>query len=458
MASDTQKVGKDFFNRPVDEVARDLVGKILVRQMNTHQQCRMRIITTEAYGGGNNSSMPDRASHSHEEHKGNNNGAGQELEGGNLYIAYSRSNQGGAQRQLNITTGKDGDPQAVLVKECQLLYKDNIPNKEGDDNGFLSETKITQKLELNDVPIGGYNMDELSISVISDDDLVGADERDNVNDKRLWRFSIGRLLQVLLIILIIPTMLFASCSSGNEYVGQYIKVAEKDVEANDQKRILWIDSDFNEQYDELNTILADTGKELDELEKKLKLNVENKRSVQKFLGKFDVIVDSSEIDAFMKLHIEYPGSEEDEIRRYIVGYVNNTLDGMTLGSIMPSIYESDEYTKEIKDIISGKANSETAEEEKNNEVADGSFDAEEYTRNPDKHYGEIVTIEGQVVSTYNGYFHVRVDEKYYFDVIGNYSLANKNMLVGDRVRVTGKFILWIETYTLTVDPSSITVL
>jgi 3-methyladenine DNA glycosylase Mpg len=193
-----QKLNEKFFKRSVDKVARDLVGKILVREKSGKTIVRMRIITTEAYGGGENSSMPDTASHSHENYRGNNkNVSGQELEGGNIYIAYSR----GDKKQFNITTGDKNDAQAVLIKECQLLYKDNRPNKEDNTNkGFLTEQAITGELGLHDISVGGYSMEEVGISVFSDGDLIENTKRKNIKNDNPWRFSISRLWSLLIVL------------------------------------------------------------------------------------------------------------------------------------------------------------------------------------------------------------------------------------------------------------------
>jgi 3-methyladenine DNA glycosylase Mpg len=210
MGGNSQKLDKDFFRRPVDEVARELVGKIIVKEKDGKEIVRLRIITTEAYGGGENSSMPDSDSHSHESSEGPNNGKGQELVGGNLYIAYSRSPKGGSQRQVNITTGRENDAQAVLIKECQLLYKDSIPNREGDKKGMLTETTIADKLGLSEIDVGGHSMEACGISVLSDGDLIETTERKNVKDNKLWRFSIGRLLSLLLV----PALIISLGSCG----------------------------------------------------------------------------------------------------------------------------------------------------------------------------------------------------------------------------------------------------
>ena len=53
------KLGYDFYHRPCLEVARDLVGKVLVHRVDG-QELRLRISETEAYCGEG-----DTACHAH---------------------------------------------------------------------------------------------------------------------------------------------------------------------------------------------------------------------------------------------------------------------------------------------------------------------------------------------------------------------------------------------------------
>lgn len=96
------KLQKDFYSRPCLEVARDLVGKVLV-----YNGKRLRISETEAYCGEN-----DTACHAHK-------GRTKRTEvmygpAGNAYIYLCY----GIHWLLNIVTGETDQPEAVLIRAC----------------------------------------------------------------------------------------------------------------------------------------------------------------------------------------------------------------------------------------------------------------------------------------------------------------------------------------------------
>lgn len=96
-----------FFHRPCLTVARDLVGKYLVRRMADGQIVRFRISETEAYCG-----EADTACHAHK-------GRTKRTEvlyadAGTLYVYLCY----GIHWLLNIVTGDPEDPQAVLIRAC----------------------------------------------------------------------------------------------------------------------------------------------------------------------------------------------------------------------------------------------------------------------------------------------------------------------------------------------------
>ena len=98
------KLGRKFFKRDTLIVARDLLGKVLVRKVGK-REIRARIIETEAYVGEQdracharfgktkrNSVMYDRAGHAY------------------VYLCY------GIHELLNIVTEEEGFPAAVLIR------------------------------------------------------------------------------------------------------------------------------------------------------------------------------------------------------------------------------------------------------------------------------------------------------------------------------------------------------
>ena len=94
-----------FFQRPVTQVAPDLLGKTLVRRFDDGRIERYTITETEAYRG-----RDDKACHAH---KGKT--ARTEVmfrEGGLVYVYLIY----GMYWLLNIVTGKEGDASAVLIR------------------------------------------------------------------------------------------------------------------------------------------------------------------------------------------------------------------------------------------------------------------------------------------------------------------------------------------------------
>lgn len=100
------QLGKAFYHRPCLEVARDLVGKVIVRNTPAGE-LRLRITETEAYCGES-----DTACHA-------SRGRTKRtevfyLEAGTIYVYLCY----GMHWMLNIVTGDENDPQAVLIRAC----------------------------------------------------------------------------------------------------------------------------------------------------------------------------------------------------------------------------------------------------------------------------------------------------------------------------------------------------
>lgn len=100
------KLETSFFHRPCLEVARDLVGKVLVHRVNG-QELRLRISETESYCG-----EADTACHAHK-------GRTKRTEvlyfrAGTIYVYLCY----GIHWLLNIVTGEENQPEAVLIRAC----------------------------------------------------------------------------------------------------------------------------------------------------------------------------------------------------------------------------------------------------------------------------------------------------------------------------------------------------
>jgi DNA-3-methyladenine glycosylase len=107
-----KKLGRRFYQRPAIELAPDLLGKILVRQVRGRRvrTYRMRIVETEAYVGSH-----DLACHA-------SKGRTQRTEimfgpGGHAYVYFIY----GMYSMFNIVASVEGDAQAVLIRAGEPL-------------------------------------------------------------------------------------------------------------------------------------------------------------------------------------------------------------------------------------------------------------------------------------------------------------------------------------------------
>lgn len=107
--TDLARLQHPFFRRPAIQVARDLIGTILVRRA-AGQEFRARIVETEAYVGTH-----DLASHASKGRTGRT-----EVmfgEGGHAYVYLIY----GMYQMLNVVTSISDDPQAVLIRAAEPL-------------------------------------------------------------------------------------------------------------------------------------------------------------------------------------------------------------------------------------------------------------------------------------------------------------------------------------------------
>ncbi len=97
-------MGKEYFLKPATELAPDLLGKLLCRSVNG-EVFRFRITETECYYG-----EEDSACHAH---KGKTPRTEvMYAEGGRAYVYLCY----GIHYLLNLTTGPEGHPEAVLIR------------------------------------------------------------------------------------------------------------------------------------------------------------------------------------------------------------------------------------------------------------------------------------------------------------------------------------------------------
>jgi len=134
MASGT-KLSRDFFIRDVLDVAPDLIGKNLVIKFPDGTVGRYIVTEVEAYRGSE-----DKACHAF---KGRTSRT--EImfhEGGRLYIYFIY----GMYWMLNIVTGKENDPQAVLIRGVENIDgPGKLTRSLGIDRSYYGEDLVTSE-------------------------------------------------------------------------------------------------------------------------------------------------------------------------------------------------------------------------------------------------------------------------------------------------------------------------
>jgi len=163
------KLDYPFFHRPCLEVARDLVGKVLVHETESGI-LRLRISETEAYWG-----PWDTACHV-------SKGRTPRTEvfyaaAGTLYVYLCY----GMHWMLNIVTGDVEDPQAVLIRACAEAPGPGKLTKRLGITGELNKGSILQgPLWIED---DGFRCDVVT------DKRVGIGYADQKDQDKLWRFK-----------------------------------------------------------------------------------------------------------------------------------------------------------------------------------------------------------------------------------------------------------------------------
>lgn len=163
------RLSYSFFNRHCLEVSKELVGKVLVRKTEDGE-IRLRITETESYIGES-----DTACHAH---KGKTKRTEvMYMRAGTIYVYLCY----GIHWLLNIVTGEEENPQAVLIRACQ---------------GFEGPAKLTKKLmitgEFNRKDITAcedfYIEDDGYRCEIVTDKRVGIAYASEEDQEKLWRF------------------------------------------------------------------------------------------------------------------------------------------------------------------------------------------------------------------------------------------------------------------------------
>ena len=165
------KLDYSFFHRPCLDVARDLVGKILVHETEAGI-FRLRISETEAYWG-----VEDTACHV-------SKGRTPRTEvffadAGTLYVYLCY----GMHWMLNIVTGDTEDPQAVLIRACVEAPGPGKLTKKLGITGSLNKGSIL------DGPL--WIEDDGFRCAVLTDKRVGIGYAAQEDQDKPWRFKIG---------------------------------------------------------------------------------------------------------------------------------------------------------------------------------------------------------------------------------------------------------------------------
>lgn len=155
----------EFYRRPCDAVARELVGKVIVRG-----EKRLRITETEVYWG-----VTDTAYHAS---KGKTKRS--EVlwaDAGTLYVYLCY----GMHWLMNVVTGLEGDPQAVLIRAC---LEAPGPGKLTKALGITGEYNRKSILHTPDLWIG----DDGFRCTVEAKTRVGIGYASEEDQARLWRF------------------------------------------------------------------------------------------------------------------------------------------------------------------------------------------------------------------------------------------------------------------------------
>lgn len=157
----------EFFHRPCDVVARELVGKVIV-----HRGKRLRISETEVYWG-----EKDTACHAHKGKTRRTEVLWAQPGTIYVYLCY------GMHWLMNLVTGEEGDPQAVLIRAC---VEAPGPGRLTKALGITGEYNRQSILSTPDLWIE----DDGFICEIEADTRVGIGYASKEDQERLWRFKL----------------------------------------------------------------------------------------------------------------------------------------------------------------------------------------------------------------------------------------------------------------------------
>ena len=161
-----ERLGYEFYNRPCLEVARDLVGKVLV-----HEDRKLRISETEAYWG-----IGDTACHASKGRTKRTEVLWEDAGTVYVYLCY------GVHWMMNVITGDPEDPQGVLIRACREAEGPGKLTKSLGITGLRNrENAVTsERIWIGD---DGFRCE------IETDKRVGIGYASQEDQDKLWRFK-----------------------------------------------------------------------------------------------------------------------------------------------------------------------------------------------------------------------------------------------------------------------------
>ena len=169
-----KRLEKSFFEQDAPEAARQLVGKILVHRTADGEK-RLRITEAEAYRG-----EEDTACHAH---KGRTKRT--EVMYGSagtiyIYLCY------GMHWMLNLVTGQEGQPQAVLIRACETAPGPGRLTKALEITGDLNRASAVEPDSVLWVEDDGFVCSTQALK------RVGIGYAAQEDQDRLWRFAMKK--------------------------------------------------------------------------------------------------------------------------------------------------------------------------------------------------------------------------------------------------------------------------
>lgn len=167
-----KRLPSSFFDRPTLDVARDLIGNVLVRKLSRTTE-RLMITETEAYDG-----LRDKASHASRGKTKRNEIMFREA--GHIYAYFTY----GMHWMLNIVTGPRNYPAAVLIRGLETIQGPGRLTKRLRITGSLNGKKLGRA--------SGLWIEKGSRAIpakhIKSTPRIGVDYAGSIWAKKKWRF------------------------------------------------------------------------------------------------------------------------------------------------------------------------------------------------------------------------------------------------------------------------------